>query len=186
MISIVCAQCGREFAIYPCNAGVRVYCSRKCLGASRANTAAKFWQRVARAQSDECWEWQGKRDKNGYGALTWSGRYTRAHRVALTLTDGDWGSPLNVCHTCDNPPCCNPKHLWRGTNLDNMTDKMAKGRQARVGARGERAGSAKLSAEQVIAIRASALSGSTLARQYGVARNYIFAIKKHLTWKHLP
>jgi hypothetical protein len=110
----------------------------------------------------------------------------RAHRVALSLMDGDWDSSLNVCHTCDNPPCCNPRHLWRGTNLANTADMIAKGRQARVGARGERAGRAKLTAEQIVAIRSSDLSGRALARQYGVARNYIFAIKKHLTWKHLP
>jgi hypothetical protein len=142
---------------------------------------------VSMAEPDACWEWLGKRDmKNGYGWISWGGRKLRAHRVALSLTDGQWSSALLVCHACDNPGCCNPKHLWRGTNLDNTADKVAKGRASRKGARGELSGTAKLTAEQVIQIRSSRLSGSVLARQYGVARNYIYAVKKQLTWKHLP
>jgi hypothetical protein len=186
MISVTCPVCATPFEIYPSGVGVRVHCSRECQGAARAMTADRFWQNVAKRGPDECWEWQGKRDKNGYGSLSWDHRSVRAHRVAMSLTDGDWDNRLLVCHTCDNPPCCNPAHLWRGTNHDNMLDKKGKNRSGHGGAKGEKAGSAKLTAEQVRQIRCSPLSGNQLSRQYGVARNYIFAIKKRLTWKHIP
>jgi hypothetical protein len=185
MPTIVCSHCATPFSIYPSGIGVRVFCSRKCLGASRATTATDFWKQVACCGPDECWEWQGKRDKNGYGCLSWNGKSVRAHRIALSLIDGKLDSSLNVCHTCDNPPCCNPSHLWRGSNKDNMADKVEKNRSSRIGARGEKAGSAKLTAEQVVEIRDSSLSGNQLAKRYGVARNYIFAIKSRKTWRHL-
>jgi hypothetical protein len=141
---------------------------------------------VDKGAPDACWEWRGARDKNGYGKAGWNNRLFRAHRIALSLVDGDWDSPLQVLHTCDNPPCCNPSHLWRGTNSDNRRDMYAKGRRRPGGAKGEAAGAAKLTSEEVLAIRASPLSGAQLAKQYGVARNYIFAVKKRITWKHLP
>jgi len=184
-IVISCATCSKPFEIFPSGVGIRVNCSRRCMGIARANSADNFWHRVNKGAPDECWEWRGKRDKNGYGQVGWKGRSTRAHRVALSLVDGGWDNPLGVLHECDNPPCCNPSHLWRGSNNDNMRDKMEKNRQSRKGARGERSGSAKLTSEQVREIRSSPLSGAALARQYGVARNYIFAIKNRLTWRHI-
>jgi hypothetical protein len=187
MIVVTCPVCATPFEIYPSGVGVRIHCSRACQGAARANSAARFWQHVATGLPDECWEWQGKRDaKNGYGSVGWNGKTMRAHRVALSLIDGDWSSRLLVCHTCDNPPCCNPAHLWRGTNHDNMLDKKDKNRNGHGAARGEKSGAAKLTAEQIRQIRGSPLSGNQLSRQYVVARNYIFAIKKRLTWRHIP
>ena len=184
---VSCAHCEIPFDVYPSGIGVRVHCSRKCLGASRANSAGRFWQRVDKLGPDECWEWQGKRDaKNGYGGLHWMGKTMRAHRVALSLVDGDWDNRLLVCHSCDNPRCCNPAHLWRGTNKDNMLDKKTKNRSGHGAARGEKSGTAKLTAEQVTEIRNSPLSGSQLSRRYGVARNYIFAIKSRISWRHIP
>lgn len=188
-LTVRCAHCSAPFEIYHSflSRGGQLHCSRACLSASRMHTEESFWRLVAKGSPDECWEWQGSRDiKNGYGKIVWRGKNTRAHRVAMALVDGDWNSPLNVCHTCDNPPCCNPAHLWRGSVKDNMADKVAKNRSGRTGARGEKAGSAKLTAAQVSEIRGSPLTGSQLAKQYGVARNYIFAIKKRLTWRHLP
>ncbi len=69
----------------------------------------------------------GCRDKWGYGDLSYSGKHMQAHRLAWTLTHGDPGE-LDVLHTCDNPPCCNPKHLYLGTDADNHRDMHARGR----------------------------------------------------------
>lgn len=75
----------------------------------------------------ECHEFCGKRDKDGYGRLMVAGRWVRAHRVVYEHEHGP--TDLLVRHTCDNPPCCNPKHLVAGSQLENMADMKAKGRK---------------------------------------------------------
>lgn len=100
----------------------------------------RFWARVERGTETECWNWRGARtatnytgvqSRPGYGVMTngssWSGSvYT--HRLAWILTYGPIPRGLCVCHHCDNGLCCNPRHLFVGTHLDNMRDMVAKGR----------------------------------------------------------
>ncbi len=85
----------------------------------------RLWERTERAPTG-CLEWQGPVDGKGYGRVD-GGKL--AHRVAYRLAKGDPG-PLCVLHTCDNPPCINPEHLWLGTRGDNNRDAAAKGRHA--------------------------------------------------------
>ena len=73
-----------------------------------------------------CWEWTGPRNEHGYGLISQSGRRIRAHRAAYEQTHGPIPSGALICHTCDNPPCCNPEHLWAGSMADNMRDAAAK------------------------------------------------------------
>jgi hypothetical protein len=76
---------------------------------------------------DECWPWIGSHDRNGYGHLTRFGKQVRAHRVAWELANGR--EPRGcICHSCDNPACVNPAHLWEGSHADNMRDMHAKRR----------------------------------------------------------
>lgn len=98
----------------------------------------RFWSKVAKAGANDCWPWLGSQQKPmGYGHWTWwdgeRGRSTTAHRKAWQLTNGPIPEGMMVLHSCDNPPCCNPAHLWLGTHADNMADKVAKGRQSRLG-----------------------------------------------------
>lgn len=88
----------------------------------------RFWSKVRIFLPSECWEWQCGRNSQGYGAFKLWGRQLPAHRVAYALTHTSTPSDLWVCHRCDNPPCCNPLHLFLGTPFDNTSDMMAKGR----------------------------------------------------------
>lgn len=74
-----------------------------------------------------CWEWQGVMHHSGYGCLRQNGKFAQAHRVSYAAFKGEPGDLL-LCHTCDNPRCINPGHLFLGTHADNMADMKAKGR----------------------------------------------------------
>lgn len=178
---------------------------------------ARFWSYVDRqsgpvkpGEPSLCWTWSGYSDKDGYGLIemkrlrrdglsprasdTW-----RAHLVAYAIANGSLPDGLLVCHSCDNPPCCNPAHLWLGTPLDNARDAMAKGRCAsgdrnwshlypdRV-RRGSDVNTSKLSAEQVVEIRklfATGRSKRSLSIEFGVARPSITKIIERKYWRHI-
>lgn len=75
-----------------------------------------------------CWIWQGAKDSKGYGRITVNYRIFGAHRLSFELFKGSIEKNKNICHTCDNPSCIKPDHLWIGTQKENMQDKMKKGR----------------------------------------------------------
>ena len=152
--------------------------------------AKRFWMRTDQAGGpDACWPWiEGVLDKDGYGHFRWMGPIRPAHLVAWELTNGPKPDGLNVCHSCDNPACCNPRHLWLGTQKDNVLDCIAKGRW-RPGA-GERHGSSKLTDADVAEIRRAAStlpprSGAMLGRQWRVSRGTIYDILRGRTRKQL-
>lgn len=99
----------------------------------------RFWSHVDRIWDDEtfCWEWQGSvTGPNGYGQFTIGGRPWGAHRIAYVLEHGPIPPGAVICHSCDNPRCCRPEHLFAGAQHDNNDDKVAKGRvDAREGRR---------------------------------------------------
>jgi hypothetical protein len=88
--------------------------------------APKFWGRVSIQQDSECWEWIAARSPNGYGVISIHRRGHRTHRIAYELAIGAIPIGMLVCHHCDNPPCCNPAHLFLGTNADNTGDMLRK------------------------------------------------------------
>ena len=100
----------------------------------------RFWRKVDRegpivaGMETRCWTWTGHRYTNGYGCVTLASGENRrrglAHRVAMQLSGIEPGAMM-VCHRCDNPPCCNPAHLFLGTAADNMRDCIVKGRASR-------------------------------------------------------
>lgn len=92
-----------------------------------------FWDRVAVGEPDECWLWLGGRKskdpRRAYGEVWMDGRKRPAHRVAWELHYGEpFPVGLNACHSCDNPPCVNPRHVFPGSQRDNMQDAVRKGR----------------------------------------------------------
>ena len=133
-----------------------------------------------------CWEWQRKRKFDGYGSKSISyrdstgrKRYTTIliHRRVWELVNGPIPENVMVCHRCDNPPCCNPDHLFLGTCQDNVTDMAIKGRQH-----------AKLTEEQVrtiLARRADGVSCEQLGREFGVWDSTIRRIIRGAAWKQV-
>ena len=90
----------------------------------------KFWDKVDKsAGPDECWPWLGYIGSDGYGRHSLNQKPARAHRLAWSLVNGEIPDGGLICHTCDNPVCANPSHLWLGDAKSNMQDKIAKGRQ---------------------------------------------------------
>lgn len=162
--------------------------------------ATRFWFHVKRGKANECWPWQLS-SNNGYGQFQVGGRPVRAHRVAYYLGHGADPGEYLVCHACDTPVCCNPSHLFLGTAGDNATDRNQKGRNNppsgwRSGrythpertARGERAGGAKLTDEQVVEIRALYASGLTqqdVGDRFGIKRETVGAIIRGKNWQHI-
>jgi len=125
------------------------YCDRTCAARYHAaqrtkDVGERFWSHVKRTFSTkDCWLWAAKHDKDGYGRFS-TGTYRhqkwhRAHRFALELETGKpVPAGLSVLHRCDNPACCNPHHLFTGTQADNMRDCVSKGRIARGDRNGRR------------------------------------------------
>jgi hypothetical protein len=92
--------------------------------------AARFWSKVDRSGGPTaCWPWIAG-GRHGYGAFSIADRPYPAHRIALLMSGAALGDDQLACHRCDNPPCCNPAHLFPGTNADNVADMWAKGRSA--------------------------------------------------------
>jgi hypothetical protein len=87
----------------------------------------RFWDKVVRRGPDECWPWSGATSSNGRGTISLdNGKITSAARVAFLATHGHW--PIVACHSCDNPGCVNPAHIWSGTYSENIQDSIRKGR----------------------------------------------------------
>jgi hypothetical protein len=84
----------------------------------------RFWNKVYKTES--CWLWVGAKTPKGYGQFCHEGKIRRAHRLAYVLAFGEIPAELFVCHKCDNPSCVRPKHLFLGTNRDNVMDAIAK------------------------------------------------------------
>lgn len=93
-----------------------------------ALTKDQFLQRVETDPSTGCWNWKLGKSPDGYGKATYYRKTWRSHRLFYTLWKGDIPKGLQVCHTCDNPICCNPSHLWLGYGKDNLRDRNKKGR----------------------------------------------------------
>lgn len=140
-----------------------------------AVSVSRFWRLVDVRAEGECWPWLGDTRK-GYGVFQYRGRLFGAHELALSFTTGERRLPsLDTCHSCDNPPCCNPAHLRFDSRASNVRDMHNRGRTA--------SPSARLTPEQVLEIRERRDAGAPqrlLARHYGISEAYVSAIVRGL------
>lgn len=139
MIERTCEACGKAFRTIQSriNKGGGRFCSLGCRRRPRRPVDERFWVKVDKsAGPDECWPWLAGSCSAGYGTFRFNDRENSSNRVAWMLSFGPIPDGLWVLHRCDNPPCCNPRHLFLGTCGDNVRDCIAKGRGNR--ARGER------------------------------------------------
>lgn len=158
--------------------------------------ADRFWRKVEVAGYNDCWIWHGATNSKGYGRFCLHGRRIQAHRVAWSLYHDEDPGELLVCHNCDNPPCCNPGHLFIGTAHDNTQNMMDKGRgvgprrppRRRGPHRGETHYKANLSEAQVLDIRRLRSSGmrtKDIARIFDITVSHVSSITRRYIWRHL-
>lgn len=152
------------------------------------NTEKSFHTKYKKMPSG-CWEWQGGKLTGGYGEFKINFKNVTSHRFSYEIHKGKIPKGMCVCHSCDNPPCVNPEHLWLGTSKENTSDRHNKGRTPK----GERIFGSKLKTSDVLEIRKyyaenkhkAKWGGVVMAKKYGVLPTTIDWIAKGKTWKHL-
>lgn len=145
------------------------------------NTFDKFWDRVDRKSPNECWHWKGSL-RNGYGNHSMNYRSYYAHRIAWQIANGEAppsGKAFHVTHLCNNKSCCNPAHLALDTAAQNTRAAYRDG----LAASGEMHPRAKLTKQQVEAIRADTRTQTQIASEYGIRQTQVSRIKRGDSWK---
>lgn len=152
----------------------------------RKSIEDRVWAKVQKQNG--CWPWTGSTTSDGYGRIYAGGGngapmlIVRTHRIAWESVNGPIPDGKKVLHRCDNPPCCNPDHLFLGTQADNIHDMYTKGRNRNTGPLGEASSAAKLTADQVRVIR-SRTSSMKLAEEFGISYRHLRQIKTGVRWK---
>lgn len=183
MVERICLVCGETFMARACVVarGGGKYCSHHCQQQRHGTHAEQLAAKLD--TSGACWLWTGFLSPTGYGYIS----NTKVHRLAYELAYGPIPGDLHVLHTCDVRNCCNPAHLFLGTQQANVTDMWGKGRAAPH--HGEHNGRARLTADDVRAIRSRHAVGeitqAALAREYGVTATTINAIVTRQRWEHV-
>lgn len=145
---------------------VPVSCSRavELLTLSNLDDQRRFWSKVDVRSDDDCWEWNSERQKSGYpyGTFRISHKAARSHRIAFQIFYGLVSDDLCVLHSCDNPPCCNPRHLFSGTRKDNSRDCASK----------SRCRWSKLTMDQIRAIQTDPRSTKEVAAAFQISQSH--------------
>jgi hypothetical protein len=154
------------------------------------STEERFLTQVERIPFCSCWFWLGTTKRGGglpYGKFWLNRKGESAHRASWLLFRGPIAKDMFVCHLCDVPSCVNPDHLFLGTPKDNTHDMIRKSRDlaVRETRRGEKSNFAKLSQEQVLAIKNDTRYQRVIAAQYGITQSAVSLIKSGANWGHV-
>ncbi len=144
----------------------------------------RFMSKVDKQGENECWNWTGYITSSGYGRIMIDYTNYSAHRLSYELFVKPIKEDLLVCHKCDNRRCVNPKHLFLGTQKDNMHDMINKGRK--VTSSGEKNGKAKLTQSEVAIIRdlsSKGISSYKIAKEFQISSRHIRRINQGTRWK---
>ena len=130
--------------------------------------------------SNGCWVWTGAKDKDGYGLIRVAGKNLRAHRLSAEMhKQSPVPKGVHVCHSCDNPSCVNPDHLWFGDNSKNQVDCVRKGRRR----------NQKMLLEDVVYAKRAYFNGeltqAALCAEFGVSAGYMSSIMTGRKWSHV-
>jgi hypothetical protein len=160
---------------------------RKIYGLIAGIDIERFWSKVDRRGDNECWNWKASKHWKGYGYINLSipKKNVYSHRFSWVLHYGDIPDGMFVCHKCDNGSCCNPQHLFLGTDTDNKMDMWSKNRLPK----GERAGQSKLTNDQVLEARQRYISGESyrsLARHYALSNSSLLDVLMLRSYKDAP
>lgn len=184
MVSVKCDRCGKELFRYRSLILKRVFCP----GCRRVPVEQRFWSKVDKSRGpDACWPWTAYRNEDGYGVFPW-GKEEKSHRVAWILTNGPIPKGKSILHQpekCNHRWCCNPAHLYVGTQFDNVHDMIRIG--TKIQPRGESSPNAVLTNAAVRAIRGlyNTVNASVLAERFGVKLCTIRDVAKGRSWKHV-
>lgn len=149
------------------------FCSLKC----------RFLFNVDKTKNG-CWQWTSYKDWKGYGHFYLNGKHVKAHRFSYKFfKKEEIPKGKIVCHTCDNPSCVNPGHLWIGTHKDNADDKMKKGRFTYM--RGEKSKRSTLTNKQALEVFRMSGTHQDIADKFKVGKHVISDIKRKKTYKEI-
>lgn len=141
----------------------------------------RFWKNVQILGEDSCWEWQKLITNGGYGRFSIRGWQCLSHRFAYWCCYGVFPDKLKVCHSCDNPKCCNPKHLWLGTQKDNVKDSLQKNRRSMAGENNINSKLTKFNIQTIKTLKDSH-SSNRLSKLFKVHVSTINRIKNGTRW----
>lgn len=192
--SKLCSHCGAIFFRDKRNTWAHwesaKFCSRICSAAYGAEKKKSetptiidaFWKKAIAIKGNECWEWSGNKDKDGYPIISFRGKTFRANRVALLVKGDELIDGCHACHSCGNKSCCNPDHIYLGTALQNNADKKNHGTYMC----GEKVYCSKLTDGDILKIRKLVGTNKQIAKMFGVSASNICHIRNRKTWRHLP
>jgi len=210
MEDLICETCGVNFPFYQMKGRpIPRFCSHKCRGHTGFRPGAPLlisemtdeqkFERLKKSfekhviRQEGCWNWKGPIAHGGYGVMSCRRGIgpDRAHRASWLIHKGAIPEGMHVCHSCDNPICTNPKHLWIGTHKQNNDDKIAKGRANWAQPpckKGSENGSSKLNESQVVEIKKLLSQGHAcyrIGKLFNVSSTTIKRIRNGVNWKHV-